>query len=105
MPQFSYRSEYRSPSRSAFNACGTEGARAPGNIPRVYGMLNSEIAAGGTNIPSPGAYKSLSTGWARMSAPGPLEPKFQVATHSVGLSPLRGTHYDNNANLDTYTEF
>ena len=43
--EFSVRSAYRSPDRQAFNACGTEGSVRPGNIPRQYGMLNSEKEA------------------------------------------------------------
>ena len=43
--EFSCRAAYRSPDRNAFNACGTEGAKSPGNIPRVYGMLNAEKLA------------------------------------------------------------
>ena len=39
---FSARSEYRSPSRSAFNMVGTEGMRSPGNIPRTFGALYSD---------------------------------------------------------------
>ena len=30
---------------------GTEGTRSPGNIPRAFGMLNSEIKRFGANIP------------------------------------------------------
>ena len=54
-PQFSVRSEYRAPNRRAFNMCGTEGCRSPGNIPRSFGMLNSELRTfGGTeSVPSP----------------------------------------------------
>ena len=50
-PNFAIRSEYRAPNRNAFNQVGTEGCRAPGNIPRSYGMLNSEINKYGQNIP------------------------------------------------------
>ena len=39
---FSARSEYRSPSRNAFNMVGTEGMRSPGNIPRTFGALYSD---------------------------------------------------------------
>jgi hypothetical protein len=52
-PNFAIRSEYRAPNRNANNDCGTEGCRAPGNLPRIYGQLNSEISKLGTNIPSP----------------------------------------------------
>lgn len=49
-PNFAVRSEYRAPNRAAFNAVGTEGCRAPGNIPRQYGMLNAEIGKFGLNV-------------------------------------------------------
>ena len=39
---FSARSEYRSPSRNAYNMVGTEGMRSPGNIPRTFGALYSD---------------------------------------------------------------
>ena len=34
-----------------FNQVGSEGTRAPGNIPRAYGMLNSEVKRFGANLP------------------------------------------------------
>jgi len=55
-PNFAVRSEYRAPNRAAFNAVGTEGCRAPGNIPRQYGMLNAEIGKFGLNIPYPDSH-------------------------------------------------
>ena len=76
-------------------------------------MLNSEVAKFGTNIPSPtgapnsldptGDYHSNQRPWSLFAEPAPIAPNFQVATHAVGLSPLRGSHYENNQNLDKYS--
>ena len=126
-PMFSLRSEYRGPNRVANNMVGTEGCRAPGNIPRVYGMLNSERATFGNNIPSPlgssrqpfagfaspekasaivgvsaSTYNSLNEEWSRFAPDFGSVPNFREATHAVGLSPLRGDHSTNNMNLDKY---
>ena len=101
-PSFSTRSEYRAPNRHAFNACGTEGCRSPGNIPRTYGMLNKELASfGGTEqIPTPDkqtiaddddsptgvrgilskaedAYFAISKGWMRHSKPQAIISNFR----------------------------
>ena len=46
--EFAARSAYRSP-KSAFNSCGSEGTRSPGNIPRTFGFLYSDTHA----APSP----------------------------------------------------
>jgi len=135
-PMFSVRSEYRAPARdisTLVNACGTEGCRSPGNIPRAYGMLNAERSTFGSNIPSPpgsvrplfhgyespakesalstaedaeGSYFAASIGWNRW-APFSVENKPNhpaYSTHSWGISPLRGNHYNNNQNLDNYDE-
>ena len=63
--QPSERTAYRAATRSAFNSVGTEGSRAPGNIPRTYGLLNSEIQPHGANIPTPtGKVRQPYDGWA-----------------------------------------
>jgi hypothetical protein len=64
-PQFSVRAEYRGPHRSADNWVGTEGCRSPGNLPRVFGMLNSELAEFGT-MPADGC-KSGTLEWSRFA--------------------------------------
>jgi len=126
-PQFSVRSEYRGPNRKAFSSVGTEGCRAPGNLPRVFGMLNSERETFGGNIPSPtgairspypgwsspekeaaldgvqaDAYSSGTVNWARFAPAREILPNFHDASHALVLSPLRGDHYSNNHNLDRY---
>ena len=96
---FHLRSEYRSPTRVAFNAVGTEGCRSPGNLPRTFGMLNVEKRQFGTTA----AYSSDSKTWSRFApAPQPVSPNFREASHAMALSPLRGDHLANNSNLDDY---
>jgi hypothetical protein len=60
-PNFYVRSEYRAPRRDAFNDCGTEGVRAPGNLPRICTNLRcSNLPACVTSCPNP-KHLTLST--------------------------------------------
>ena len=89
-PNFMIRSEYRAPLRGANNACGTEGCRSPGNLPRVYGMLNSEIKAYGTNIPSPGG-KTREPLLSRMEDRTPIEGwDTPLKSRAVMSHPMKG---------------
>jgi len=93
---------------------GTEGTRAPGNIPRVYGLMNPEAGKHGTKIPSPtgparspmdgwsspareiaaetteqATYSTTSEDWSRNPTPVQIKPNFHGASHGLALSPLR----------------
>lgn len=96
-------------------------------------MLNGERTTFGSNIPSPSgasrelfhgyesptkeaalveapdiisSYFSNAIGWSRWAShPEANQPNSPAhSTHSWGISPLRGNHFNNNQNLDNYDD-
>ena len=88
-----------SPQRAPF---GTNIPSPTGSERKVYAGFESPAKDKAlVESPSQAEYSTTTSPWARWAAP-PLDtsPNFRAASHSHALSPLRGDHYRNNANLD-----